>query len=368
MATKKNRSDIAERGLIREKRALEKKEKARIRRKWHFGTFGHFLTVLFTLILSVVVLVVMVAGQFFLGPSQSASDLLTQTLMESSALKFVPYLFLYEHVDEALERNKVVASDHLTDTSLVTVKAHVLDAAVEADDAETFDENGVRIEKVVGPTFYGQMMIVKDPSRVSVGVCSNPFHNDKPGKYVNEIIDAYGALGGINGGAFADSGGGGTGGEALGMVFSDGQKMRGANAGYPTVVGFDKDDILHVGNYTNAQADEVGFRDAVSFGPALVINGEPSVVSGNSSGLNPRSAIGQRADGAVLLLVIDGRQANSMGASYADLIKVMLDFGAVNACNLDGGSSTIMFYKGEKLNDGMTISASRRMPTAWIVK
>ena len=368
MAAERNRSDLSLRELALEKRAYEKKEKARIRRKWHLGTFGHFVTVFFTILLSIVLLVVMVAGQFFRGPSQSASDLLTQTLMESSALKFVPYLFLFEHVDEALERNKVVINDHLTDTSLVTVKAHALDAADEPDDAETFDENGVRVEKVVGATFYGQMMIVKDPSRVSVGVCSNPFHNDKPGKYVNEIIESYGALGGINGGAFADTGGGGTGGEALGMVFSDGQKMRGANAGYPTVVGFDKDDILHVGNYTNAQADEVGFRDAVSFGPALVINGEPSVVNGNSSGLNPRSAIGQRADGAVLLLVIDGRQANSLGASYGDLINVMLDYGAVNACNLDGGSSTIMFYKGEKLNDGMTISASRRLPTAWIVK
>ena len=96
------------------------------------------------------------------------------------------------------------------------------------------------------------------------------------------------------------------------------------------------------------------------------MNGEPAVA--NDKGLNPRSAIGQRADGAVLMLVIDGRQANSLGATLSDVIEVMLDFGAVNACNMDGGSSTIMYYGDKKINDGMTITVSRRMPTAWIVK
>ncbi|MBQ3170207.1 MAG: phosphodiester glycosidase family protein, partial [Clostridia bacterium] len=140
-----------------------------------------------------------------------------------------------------------------------------------------------------------------------------------------------------------------------------------ADHGYKMVVGFDHNDILHVGEFSDAKAKEIGLRDAVAFGPALVINGQPSVVSGKGSGLNPRSAIGQRADGAVLLLCIDGRQANSLGASYEDLIEIMLDYGAVNACNLDGGSSTAMFYNGQQINDGLTISGSRALPTAWIV-
>ena len=89
---------------------------------------------------------------------------------------------------------------------------------------------------------------------------------------------------------------------------------------------------------------------------------------GISSGLNPRSAIGQRADGAVLLLIIEGRQANSLGATYADLIKVMLDFEAVNAANLDGGSSSMLYYKGEYLTNGVVLTGSRRLPTAFIVR
>ena len=230
-------------------------------------------------------------------------------------------------------------------------------------------KNGVRIEEVVGPTYRGYMMIVRDPAQVIVGVSHNPFSKAHAGKKVNDIIASYDAVGGINAGAFYDANGTGNGGEPLGLVYSEGKRLnRADNGAYKTVVGFDKENILRVGTYTSDDAEKIGLRDAVAFGPALIVNGKAATIKGNSSGLNPRSAIGQRSDGAVLLLAIDGRQANSFGASYADLIKVMQDYGAVNACNLDGGSSTVMYYEGEQKNDGMAISASRRLPTAWIVK
>lgn len=213
------------------------------------------------------------------------------------------------------------------------------------------------------------MMIVRDPAQVIVGVSHNPFSKAHAGKKVNDIIASYDAVGGINAGAFYDANGTGNGGEPLGLVYSEGKRLnRADNGAYKTVVGFDKENILRVGTYTSDDAEKIGLRDAVAFGPALIVNGKAATIKGNSSGLNPRSAIGQRSDGAVLLLAIDGRQANSFGASYADLIKVMQDYGAVNACNLDGGSSTVMYYEGEQKNDGMAISASRRLPTAWIVK
>ncbi|MBO4297669.1 MAG: phosphodiester glycosidase family protein, partial [Clostridia bacterium] len=79
-------------------------------------------------------------------------------------------------------------------------------------------------------------------------------------------------------------------------------------------------------------------------------------------------AIGQRADGAVLLLVIDGRQVNSLGAGMSDLISVMLEYGAVNAANLDGGSSSRLYYNGEFINDGVAVTGSRRLATTFIVK
>jgi len=104
----------------------------------------------------------------------------------------------------------------------------------------------------------------------------------------------------------------------------------------------------------------------LSFGPALIINGIPQSIP--RSGVNPRTAIGQRADGAVLLLVVDGRQIDSVGATFSNLIDIFLEFDAVNAGNLDGGSSTLMIYDGEVINSGPTMIHNRRMPTTFLVK
>jgi len=112
----------------------------------------------------------------------------------------------------------------------------------------------------------------------------------------------------------------------------------------------------------------MGIRDALSFGPILITNGEPAKVVGDGSGLNPRTVIGQRADGAVLLLVIDGRQANSLGADFQDCIEVMLEYGAINAGNLDGGSSSTMVYQGETVSEPATLYGDRKVPTIFMVK
>ena len=85
------------------------------------------------------------------------------------------------------------------------------------------------------------------------------------------------------------------------------------------------------------------------------------------SGLNPRTAIGQRSDGAILMMVVDGRRATSLGASFKDEAEKMLDFGAVNATNLDGGSSSLMGMNGEYLNNKATVIGIRDIPTAYLV-
>jgi exopolysaccharide biosynthesis protein len=119
---------------------------------------------------------------------------------------------------------------------------------------------------------------------------------------------------------------------------------------------------------TGKQALERGVRDAVDFGPTLILNGTPLEVKGFGGGLNPRTAIGQRADGAILLLVLDGRQPDSLGATMGDIIDLMLRYKAVNAANLDGGTSTVMYYHGELLNFCCSLYGPRDIPTAVIIK
>ena len=158
-----------------------------------------------------------------------------------------------------------------------------------------------------------------------------------------------------------------------GLVISGGALLHTAREGERyNVVGFDADHILHVGTMTADEALAQGLTDAVSFrthdglASSLIINGE--VQSKNlGGGVNPRTAIGQCADGSVLLLVLDGRSINTLGATMQDVADIMLEYGAVNAGNLDCGSSSVMVYDGEIINNCASVTGPRNIPTAFIV-
>ena len=78
-------------------------------------------------------------------------------------------------------------------------------------------------------------------------------------------------------------------------------------------------------------------------------------------------SLAETADGAVLLLVIDGRQTISLGCTWIDMIDIFLEFGAVNASNLDGGSSSQMIYNDETLNINASVIGLRPLPTTFLV-
>ena len=344
---------------------------------------------LLTIIVLIVAALYCAGWVAFRGPSQTMGDLLTVTMLETSALKFVPRLYYSSaQVDAIVARNQVGEVQEATDTSLIVIAPPTpeptpvpADAQVAATpDLQSLSTpeptqqpvrsmDGIDVYEVKGGTYSGYMMVVQDPSRVSVGVCRENF-NSKAGLRLHEIAERYDAVAAVNGGAFVDTNGTGNGGEPTGLVISGGQVLNRANLSsiHNLVVGFNEDDILVFGKFTGAEAQENNMRDALAFGPVLVSNGEPAPVTGASSGLNPRTAIGQSADGAVLMLVIDGRQATSLGATYADLIQVMLEYGAVNAVNLDGGSSSMLYFDGEYLNNGVALTGSRKLPTAFIVR
>ena len=176
------------------------------------------------------------------------------------------------------------------------------------------------------------------------------------------------AIAGINAGGFVDTGGAGTGGLPIGLVIKDGELLYGDLNSSSSIVGFDQNDVLVVGTLTGQEMPGSGHPGRGELRPRLHCGRQAMEVTGSGGGLNPRTVLGQRADGAVLMLVIDGRQPHSLGATYKDCIDVMLEYGAVNAGNLDGGSSTILLYDGEVRNVWLPSTAPRNPPTAFIVK
>ena len=326
----------------------KKKEKSKAAK-----IIGGFFKVFFTLLAAVLIFALGSIYIFERGPSEEVRDLFVVTVQQSSAAKPLARLFLSEEtVKKIMEENTAKDEDLITDGDMI-----------EIDD--TLDMDAIIIEDVHGPTFNGKMMIVNDPSRVYV--YDIPNYYAEWGMMVSDMVKAEDAIAGVNGGGFLDVNGLGSGAMPLGIVMSKGEWKNGNLADSFQVIGFDNDNKLVVGYMTGYQAVERGVRDAVAWGPALIINGE-AVDVGNGGGLNPRTAIGQRADGAVLLLVVDGRQPSSIGASYYDLIGVMQQYGAVNAANLDGGNSSSMVYDGKVITNTASLNGERELPTAFLVK
>lgn len=327
------------------------------------------LLCLLTLILLVVGALYGICAIVFKGPSVDARDRLVNSTLEASATKWVPRLFFSEEkINEIVDSNAVVDSNEITDPGLVVIPPPENTQNPEINDEWADYPDGIKIINIKGDSYRGYLMIVRDPSKVYVATSSD-FRSGKPGLKIFDAMKKEGAIAAVNGGGFPDVGGAGTGDVPLGLTISKGELLWGDRYSYYTgVIGFNKDNVLMVGNMTGQQALDAGIRDCVCFGPVLIVNGEPAQINGASGSLNPRTAIGQRADGAVLLFCADGRMNTSLGASYADIIDVMVEYGAVNAANLDGGSSTHMYYKGEAINVSSSLYGPRRMPTFFMVR
>lgn len=321
-----------------------------------------------------VTLLILAAGLYGLmyilvnGPSPAARRLFVRSVRETSAAYWLADLFCTPEEIAAIEDPGQEQETELTDTSLVTVtQPEQTDdgPAVDAWGLCDEDGDGIILEQVRGRGFVGYMMVVLDPTRMMLGTAPTV---GAYGMTVLQMCEQYGCVAGINGGGFVDENGSGDGSTPDSMIVVDGEPKYTQMRPAYSFVGFDANFVLHTGKMTAEEAVEQGIQFGCSFGPVLVSNGERSDDKVLDSGMNPRTAIGQRSDGAVLLLVVDGRQAHSLGATYGDLADVMLSYGAVNACNLDGGSSTVMYYNGEMINTSSSLVGIRPVPTAFLVK
>ena len=350
-----------------------------------------FFLVLFTIIILIVVALVLAMNLVFNGPSPAARDVLTMSLLEPSGTKWMPGLFMDEETLDSIRNKKGEAlEDDFTDTSMVTINKNSVLSGSSNEWADHPD--GIYIEDYQGATFNAYIMVISDPSNVYMGTSTAKYSTAIPGKRLTEVMAEAdeSVVAAINAGAFYDNGTSDpiVGSVPAGLVYAGGEKVWNAykdcipaetGGGF---VGFTDDNILVVAkSMTEAEAENLNIRDGCEFGPVLIMNGVVNQEAYNkNSGWNPRTAIGQREDGAIIFVCIDGRQAGSIGGTYKDVIDLMTEYGAVNACNLDGGSSSVMLYRdtqglygpaGEVTminNYSVLQSQPRRMPNYWLVR
>jgi len=225
----------------------------------------------------------------------------------------------------------------------------------------------IKLTDISSSRFKGYMLEISDPTRIKIGVAKSL---GEKGQTTSEIAKDYGAVAAVNGGGFNDLNGTGNGSDPFGIVISNGVVVTKAAFTAPVpLIGLDRQGVLYSGKYTSKQISEMGIKEGVSFYPALILNGKKQITSGDGGwGIAPRTAIGQKADGHILLLVIDGRQPPfSLGATIVDVQNILYQNGAITAANLDGGSSTTMYFLGSIVNSPCDLLGERCIPTAILV-
>lgn len=272
-------------------------------------------------------------------------------------------------------RHQYIAKMFLSDDAIARIlgSAYAVDPTDHGEQIQTLKFGNNHNEKIDvynidGGDFEGKLMVVHDPMRIAIGYSSLI---PKSGETTSIIAKKNGAVAAINAGGFLDKGWTGTGGAPMGFIIHNGKVVYDTAKNEKTrqdTVAFTKDGMLIVGKHTISQLKDYGVMEGVSFGPPLIVNGKPTISRGDGGwGIAPRTAIGQKETGEVLLLVIDGRSLDSFGATLKDAQDILLHYGAVNAANLDGGSSTTMYFNGNVINKPSDKLGERTVPSAFIV-
>lgn len=209
--------------------------------------------------------------------------------------------------------------------------------------------------------YKGHILVVYDPSRITLEVAKVNW-----GQKISEFAESYEALAAVNASGFGRDGKNNL---YMNRTFIHNGNLIKDYGG--EIVGFNEKHELILVSGDATKAIQNGMIDGVSFGPFLVIDGEPRVFNnGGGYGLRPRTAIGQREDGIVLFVVIDGNEYGTEGIDMEDLTNIFVKYGCINASNLDGGGSSSLYADGKLINNpaGWGYSGERYLPNAWIIK
>lgn len=346
--------------------------------KWALRVLAVLMTLIIFLVATLFISMKMICG----STSPSAKQTFVTTMLETGQLKFLVSWFVpADEVQQIVDSNSMKKIDDEVNSDMISISDFG-----DEENGENDEGKDIEVIEISGRTYTANLIKVKDPSRVSLATIY-PWKD--VGVTLEQLVKDSGAIAAINGGLYNSYNN--SGGRPYGVIVSNGEIQHNQPSEWPglVLIGFTNDNILQIidiDGMTPADIVELvetnGIRDAVTFQEEssdsnnhfvqLVINGNPRGMNGMGSGLNPRTAIGQCADGSVLLLVTDGRgKSGHLGASASDLIEIMTEYGAVNAANLDGGSSSCMYYGDEYLMTSVTFYYSNdswKLPAAFIVK
>ena len=310
----------------------------------------------------------------FYGPINSFKEFWITSAMTTMTHQYLAtWLYSDEYIQKVLKNNSILEIDEISDPNQINFRKYTTTIYRNEYEKEILHhpENDLyKVINVSGSGYQGFLVAIYDPSRISIATTA---YLGKRGESILTVSERENAIIAMNAGGFYDPYWNSNGALPHGTVISKGQVVSDyvdarMGGGF---IGFTKENKLILGNMSKEEALAKGYRDAIEFGPYLIVNGKRSFIKGNGGwGVAPRSAIGQRKDGIVLFLVINGRLATSIGADMVDLCDIMERYGAYNAANLDGGSSSELVINQKIVNTPVAGGENglRNMSTFWVVK
>lgn len=311
------------------------------------------------------------------GPINDFRDWLVTTAMATKDHQYYcTWFYNQNEIDEVFSRNYIKEPNESTDETLVNVNGESdIEYANEYEKEVLTKDEGNDLYKIINFEVNGckaYLAVIYDPSKIRVTT------TDKigvRGQYVTTMAKRENAKVAINGAGFYDPGYTSSGGCPKGITIVNGKIVTNNEYGKVTnggLIGFTNDNkLVLLKNVTADEALTKGVRDAVSWGPFLIVNGKAAYTKGNGGwGYAARTAIGQRADGIVLLLVVDSNYNRTKGADMVDMTEIMQRYGAINASNLDGGTSSVMVVNGELIShpiDSALQNETRPIATSFVV-
>ncbi|MBO0544674.1 hypothetical protein EXQ33_12355 [Clostridium botulinum] len=295
----------------------------------------------------------------FYGPFKKVRNVVVTSAMGTGNHRYIAKIFFSDKkINEIMKEDTESLNDNLNINNLNSKSVEIRNV-----------NNDIKRMKINNSKFEGEALIIHDPKRVKVGYSSKL---GQVGETTSDMAKRYKAVAAINGGGYSDVSPngktGGTGGIPIGIIISKGKVV------YPLnkeeykkrencVFAIDGEGYVHLEPASVEGLLNKNIKEAISFTPTLVVDGEPHISDNSLAGIHPRTAIGQKADGSIIFLVIDGRKGFKLGASIKDIQNIMLQLGAVNAMCLDGGGSTTMYYNNEVINRPSCVTGERAIPT-----
>ena len=328
------------------------------------------------IIITILIIGVMSVSFLLYGPFSGLRDWIITVSMTSMTHQWIAeFLYNEETIDKVLANNRVDEIKEDTNVAEIITEKQPKEEKKYADEYEKQilapnldkkeydifkDDEDYRIINIKGKGYSGYLAVIYDASKIHTLVTSKL---GVTGQYLTTMAKNSNAKLAINGGKFYDPKYSSNGATPRGVTYVDGKCVTSYQySSTGGIIGFDKNNVLVLSsNCTKSSAEKLNIRDCVTCGPFLIVNGKASTVVGNGGwGTAPRTAIGQRKDGVVLWLVLDGRAIGRQGADMDDLIEIMKKYGAYTAANLDGGTSSVMAVDGELINDPIDSSGAHK--------